>query len=477
MTRQAAFPLHALAAFGTTLALAACGGGGGGSNPALAPPVQPTALSTVYSGPISGFGSVIVNGVRFETVGANLSDDDGNPVRLQDLALGMSVNVDGTVNDSTGRGSARSLSLVHGNTGPITAIDRANQTITVMGLTIKTHTATAYKNVTSFGALAMGDAVEVYGTLQSDNSVLATLIEKETGAYTNRVVGRVSQLDTNAKTFKVGSLLVNYGTATLVGALAEGRQIKVQAMQGPVNNMLTAYSIKVSDGAAYGSSVAPSSYLKLKGVAEAAPLNGVLTVSGTRVNVAQAIYEGGTTIVAGAFLEIKGTWDGNVLQASKVELERNDRDNDGYADRNELYGAVSSVATSNGRTQLVINGVTVDVTQAYFKNGSLTQLAVGVPVEVKGSVQGNALIASKVEFKSGSNAPLGDFDYEQFGQITNFVSAANFKVNGVQVDASNARFDHGTASSLTNGIYVELKGAQNAQGIFIAREIEPKNGR
>lgn len=73
----------------------------------------------------------------------------------------------------------------------ITAIDRANQTITVMGLTIKTHTATAYKNVTSFGALAVGDAVEVYGTLQTDNSVLATLIEKETGAYTNRVVGRV----------------------------------------------------------------------------------------------------------------------------------------------------------------------------------------------------------------------------------------------------------------------------------------------
>ena len=34
MTRQAAFPLHALAAFGTTLALAACGGGGGGSNSA-----------------------------------------------------------------------------------------------------------------------------------------------------------------------------------------------------------------------------------------------------------------------------------------------------------------------------------------------------------------------------------------------------------------------------------------------------------
>ena len=475
MTRQAAFTLNTLLVFGATLALAACGGGGG--DQVNTPPVQPSPMSTVYSGPISGFGSVIVNGMRFETVGASLSDDDGSPVRLQDLALGMSVNIDGTVDDNTGRGRAKSLSLVHGNTGAITSIDRSSQTITVMGLIIKTNTATAYKNVASFSALAVGDAVEVYGTLQSDNTVLATLIEKETGTYTNRAVGRVSNLDTKAKTFKIGSLVVNYGTATVIGTLAEGRQIRVTATQGPVNNVLIASSIKVTDGAAYGSSVASGTFLKIKGVAEAAPINGLLTVSGTRVNVAQATYEGGTSIVAGALLEIKGTWDGTVLQASKVELERNDRDNDGYIDRNELYGSVSSITTSNGKTLVVISGVTVDVTQAYFKNGSLAQLAVGVPVEVKGSVQGSVFIASKVEFKSGSNASPGDFDYEQFGQVTDFVSVANFKVNGVRVDASNARFEHGTAANLANGVYVEIKGAQNAQGVFIAREVEFKTGR
>ena len=166
-----------------------------------------------------------------------------------------------------------------------------------------------------------------------------------------------------------------------------------------------------------------------------------------------------------------------MLQASKVELERNDRDNDGYIDRNGLYGSVSSITTSNGKTLVVISVVTVDVTQAFFEYGSLAQLAVGVPVEVKGSVQGSVFIASKVEFKSGSNSSSGDFEYEQFGQVTDFVSVANFKVNGVRVDASNARFEHGTAANLANGVYVEIKGAQNAQGVFIAREVEFKTGR
>lgn len=486
MAYTTAFRFNHVLTFGAAVMLVACGGGGDtATTPAspVAPVVlQPTAALAVYAGPISGFGSVIVNGMRFDTVGASLADDDGKSVSLQDLSLGMTVSVNGTTNDTTARGTANSVSLVHGNTGPITAIDAVGGTFTVQGVTVKTTAATAYKDVTALAALVVGDVVEVYGAVQSDNTVLATLVDKEGANYTNRLVGRISGLNTVAQTFQMGTVVVNYAGASRSGVLVNGAEVKVKAAQPPVNGVLSADAIRVSAGVSYGASVATGAYLKLKGVAETAPVNGVLTVSGTRVNVSQAVYEGGTGIASGAFVEIKGTWDGAVLQALKVEMERNDRDNDGYADRNELYGAVSAMAT-DGSGRLVLNGVTVDVGQAYFKNGTRSQLAVGLPLEVKGVVQGNVFMASKVEFKlgagSGSSGGSGsdDFDYEQYGLVTNFVSVSSFKVNGVQVDASTARFDKGSAAALANGVYVEIKGAQNAQGVFVAREVEFKNGR
>ena len=58
------------------LVMTACGGGGA-SPGEDAPPVtqQPAGVAATYLGPISGFGSVIVNGMRFDTVGATMADD------------------------------------------------------------------------------------------------------------------------------------------------------------------------------------------------------------------------------------------------------------------------------------------------------------------------------------------------------------------------------------------------------------------
>lgn len=464
------------------LVMTACGGGGA-SPGEDAPPVtqQPAGVAATYLGPISGFGSVIVNGMRFDTVGATMADDEGQPVRLQDLSLGMTVSVAGTADDATARGAAQSLALLRGTTGSITALDAVNQTLTVLGMTVKVAPTTMYKDVADFSSLTLGNVVEVYGVVQSDNTVLATLIDKENSAATHRLVGHLSGLNKAAKTFQIGTLQVSYGSASLTGVLVEGALVSVKAARAPAGGMLTASEVRVGGSKGYSTTVAGGSYLKIKGVAETAPVNGVLTVSGTRVNVAQAVYKNAGSIRAGDFLEIKGTWDGSVLLASKVELETDDRDNDGHKDSNELYGAVSAI-TAEG--YVVMNGVTVDVSTAYFDKGTRAQLAVGVALEVKGVVQGNLLKAHKVTFKSGygsssssSGSGSSGFEYEQYGVVSDFVSVSSFKVNGMSVDASAARFEDGTSKDLANGAYLEIKGAQNALGVFVARKIEFKRSR
>ena len=77
--------------------LSACGGGGGGSSSNT---TTPTA-ATLNSGTISGLGSIVVNGVRYETVGSQVLDsDDGNTAITTPLRIGMTVSVEQSGTDA-----------------------------------------------------------------------------------------------------------------------------------------------------------------------------------------------------------------------------------------------------------------------------------------------------------------------------------------------------------------------------------------
>ena len=72
--------------------LTGCGGGGGGGGDAALSSGTVTATG-VSSGAITGFGSVFVNGVKFNTDSAEVfrGDDQLNDVR--ELSIGMLVRV------------------------------------------------------------------------------------------------------------------------------------------------------------------------------------------------------------------------------------------------------------------------------------------------------------------------------------------------------------------------------------------------
>jgi hypothetical protein len=82
--------------------IAACGGGGG-SEPVAG--IDRGGV-TIAQGPISGFGSVILNGVRYSTSGATITVDD-QPGTESDLRVGQVVRVEGTVDAGGTTGTAR----------------------------------------------------------------------------------------------------------------------------------------------------------------------------------------------------------------------------------------------------------------------------------------------------------------------------------------------------------------------------------
>jgi hypothetical protein len=452
-------------ALALTILLAACGGGSeiahtNDDNGAIAS--NGAQAASVYQGAITGFGSVIVNGVRFSSTGASIKDNDANLLTHDDLHIGTTVQVVGTGNDVAGTGTASSITVVHGVQGSISAITAPE--LTVLGQRVVTNAKTAYQNVSSLSSLAVGDTVEVYGPRQADGSVLASLIEKKIISI-QALPGVVSSLNTATKTFSINGLTVNYASAVVTGVLANGVSVKAKATAPAIAGVLTATQVVVySETSEYGTNAA--GVIKIKGVAGGAPVAGILTVSGTTVNVANALFQGGTAIVSGSVLEIRGTWNGTTLMANLVEFE-GARDAQ-VGGSNELYGLISAFTSISN---FVVNGVTVDGSSAVV-TGTLSSLVTGAYIEVKGNMVGNVFKATRIELKN-PNAPTGGY-YETYGLVSNYVSMASFIVNGMSVNASAAIVEHPERGVIANGRTVEMKGSQNASGVFIAVKIELK---
>jgi hypothetical protein len=116
-------------------------------------------------------------------------------------------------------------------------------------------------------------------------------------------------------------------------------------------------------------------------------------------------------------------------------------------------------------------------------------------------MQGATLKASKVEIKTAAGTTTGSAStpndiittktsaadnndqqivvvsggyYETYGAVTAYKSVADFTVNGVRVNASSALVEHLERGPLRDGSFVEMKGSQNALGVFVASKVEIK---
>ncbi len=76
--------------------LSACGGGGGSNDTSpIAVTVPIVSASTLpVAGMVSGLGSVVVNGVRYETIGANVIDSDDKRIINSPIGIGMIVSLE-----------------------------------------------------------------------------------------------------------------------------------------------------------------------------------------------------------------------------------------------------------------------------------------------------------------------------------------------------------------------------------------------
>ncbi len=127
-----------LAAAGALAVLVACGGGGSSSSMP-----QAGMKSVVTSGTITAFGSVFVNGVRYDVSAASLTKND-TTVAQSALSVGEVALVHGREDAQSGQGAADSVDVEDRVVGPIATIDTAGSQLTVLGQTISVTASTSF---------------------------------------------------------------------------------------------------------------------------------------------------------------------------------------------------------------------------------------------------------------------------------------------------------------------------------------------
>jgi Domain of unknown function (DUF5666) len=380
------------------LLVAACGGGGSYDTPASNPP---GAAATNYAlGPVSGFGSVIVGGVRFDDSQASVSDEDGNSLSNSAVKLGAMLQVDASNMDaSAGTAKAERLRLGSEIVGPVSAVDKTAGSVQLLGQTVLVTANTVFDNSLPGGlsALTVGTVIEVHGIANATTGqISATRIEPKPAALTYLLRGTVSALDTVAKTFKIGSALISYATteaANLAPGLANSLTVRVRLQTAQVGGAWVAVAVRAGKrepGAGQGAHV--------EGVVTAFTSSSVFEVNGLKVDASGAAFPDGVAgVVLGTRVEVTGTVTNGVLVAVKVEMEG--KRGDGKKGL-ELHGTMSALDTT--AKTFLLRGVTVSYSgSVVFKDGTEANLANDKNVDVFGvlSADRTRLQAVRIEFK------------------------------------------------------------------------------
>lgn len=401
-------PSYLLLASCTAAILAACGGGGSST-----PTAQVLLGQSTVSGTVTGFGSLIVDGVRINNsaAAAGKEHDDGT-VEAVELKLGQHVEV-----EHDGLLVATKVRVAAEVEGAVTAVDLVAGSLKVLGQVILVNTdatlgpVTVFEGYTALAMVQVNDKVEVHALIKTEAAgkvtLQATRIEKKTVADTaDRVKGIVADLSATAHTFKLGTLLIDYTDAKLLpttAVLANGMEVRVAIPLGTVagSTAVKASVVKVRDHKA--ESGAKDSELG-GAISTLDATTKMLTINGVKVDASAATFDhAGRTFAdlkLNSYVVVKGSYGSDgILKAALIVRRGAEHDK---ASEAELHGSIVNFVSAASFT---VRGVPVDASAIVLDAASCgtAKLANDLQVEVTGTmsatgqVKATAISCDKVD--------------------------------------------------------------------------------
>ena len=475
-----------------TLTLAACGGGGGGSAPdqpvVTPPPPPPPATSEVdvtVQGPIQGFGSVIVNGVRYNTDDATVVID-GETKSLDDLSVGQIVALRATRKDGDDLPTALRVRYEEALEGIVDAVSADGSEIEILGITIIVTEDTIFEDDLDPATIAVGDRLEVSGSFAREDQLVASYIEEgdnEDSDY--EIHGTVGALDTDAQTFRVRGVKVSYANATLEDfedgkELANGDKVEVEGSTFTNDGTLIAAVVEYEGDDFEEFEGEDGDEAEIEGFVNGFVSDTEFFVGDIAVTTnADTEYERGTSadLADGVRIEVEGEFNADgILVADEIEfeLEANIR----------VTAEVDAVDLDAGTLTVLGLVFTEDARTKYQDKGrdrvrqfGLDDIVVGDYVSVRAyELTDGTLLLKRVE--------RDNEDADEGVELRGFVdenSETAFIVQGVEIlTDEETEYEYASEDTTADtffervmvGDQVKIEGVETEDGLVLASEID-----
>ncbi|MCY1214147.1 hypothetical protein D9M72_259520 [compost metagenome] len=345
-------------------------------------------------GAADGLGSVILNGLRYNTDSATFSLED-----TTELQIGMSARIAGKVDADFNNGIAATVVSAAELRGAVSAIDLKDGSFTVMGARVTTDNATVWGDAKGAADLVDGAVVQVWGLPAAPGTLRATRVQVAPATTAPLVTGTVQNLDRGGQQFTLGLLTVDFGGAAFgpgidAASLANGAIVRVRGTAAPAAGRFTAtqvqgwYAIPSADGIA----------LQLAGVVTDFAALGDFRVLGNKIDARNAQITGGPSgsIGNGVKVEVDGFLSGQVLVVKKLRIRH--VPGTGGPVSFTVIGAIGGYVSA---ADFTVRGQRVDASGSgtIFENGTAADLGNGKRVTVVGDrVVEGVLIAQRVSF-------------------------------------------------------------------------------
>lgn len=460
----------------STLVISGCGGGTSSNNSSSG------NLNTSSSrGLITGFGSVYVNGVKYNTDTAKFDVDNDKTSTQSNLHVGQFVTITGSVDSNGKTGKASHISYVNELQGPIKnkttdPLDLTGETgtIEVLGRLVTVDADTKIDNDVTFSSLVNNNFVEVSG-FPTDTGLTATYIELQ---YDEKIemLGQIEKLDVVPGTFKIHGFTIAYNSTTVLEddiTLADGLFVEVKGEIDPLDDsILIAAKIEAEDDGKGEN----NDEVELQGVVSNYDPNAMTFFLGSvKVDATNATKKPVSLDLGGSpapKVEVEGHWLDGVLIAYEIKQK---------GQKVKINARLSAVGTDtitftfNNLDIIVRVNQQTDLKDDINDNDlTLAGLSAGDYVEMEAFNDGSGDI-NAVELKRKTldkvkiQAPV-----EAFNEATQSVTllGISFDLSAVADygDNTNATTFYG---ALASGVFIEIKDtAIGGDGVFDEAELE-----